>query len=633
MAMSREDLQIIVETAVRAALSAKAENDGKGVEKSGRLDERYFRRMDKYNGGTGWKEFSFQFRTAAGAASDKIRVALDEIVKGGKDPGWNDIFLEWTDPEMKKAAAELYAMLSSLLTGEAMTVMRGIPNGDGFLAWSRLFNRYDPRTPAKSLMAMMVVMQPRKVKDVRELPGAVEDWEVKVKNLEVEHNIKLDGGIKVALLTSMLPSDLQDYVFQWTDGKQEFPEMKDRILSLAINRASMARPAPMEVDRVQAADWSEGHYGEEQDWAEEWTEKDEADIEIGYVGESCRRCGGMGHYARECPTPKGKGKGDGGKGGGKAKGKGKYGGKSGESGWKGGGKGPGKGKGKSFGGECWTCGERGHRSNECTGGKSAMEIGSVEEECNVGGVWAIAQVRVKEEYEWEVAGSRRTRRKARVNEVHGKEVSLGANIFTGKEVSLGANIFTGKEVSLGANIFTGKEVSLGANIFTGTEVSLGANIFTEKDARSICAVTEETPWRPVGAGEITIDSAAEESVCPKAWGEAYPMRQPSKWLRFVNASGGQMGHYGEKTATFRAGDAAAVMSLGFQVSDVQKPLAAVWRIAEKGNLVQFGPRKEDNYIQNVATGKRIQMIRKAGSYVVEAAYVAKEPGFARQARK
>ena len=69
-------------------------------------------------------------------------------------------------------------------------------------------------------------------------------------------------------------------------------------------------------------------------------------------------------------------------------------------------------------------------------------------------------------------------------------------------------------------------------------------------------------------------------------GEAYQMRRPLRWLRFVNASGGQMGHYGEKTPTFRAGRGEAVMSLGFQVSDVQKPLAAVWRIAEKGNLVQ-----------------------------------------------
>ena len=68
------------------------------------------------------------------------------------------------------------------------------------------------------------------------------------------------------------------------------------------------------------------------------------------------------------------------------------------------------------------------------------------------------------------------------------------------------------------------------------------------------------------------------------------------------------------------------------MSDVQKPLAAVWRIAEKGNIMQFGPRDEDNFIKNVESGKKIHMVRKAGSYVIEADYVAQEPGFPWQAR-
>ncbi len=68
------------------------------------------------------------------------------------------------------------------------------------------------------------------------------------------------------------------------------------------------------------------------------------------------------------------------------------------------------------------------------------------------------------------------------------------------------------------------------------------------------------------------------------------------------------------------------------MSDVQKPLAAVWRIAEKGNIVQFGPEEKDNFIQSVATGKKISMVRKAGSHVIEANYVKESPGFARQAQ-
>ena len=152
--------------------------DGGGKDWANRLDERHFRRVDKYGGGPGWKDFAFQFRTAVGAASSKIRAILDDIIKSGKDPGWDAIFVEWTAGEMDTAGQELYAVLSSVVTGEAVMELRGVPSGNGWEAWSQLLNCFDPRTPAKALMAMMSVMQPKKMKDVRELPSAVEDWEV-----------------------------------------------------------------------------------------------------------------------------------------------------------------------------------------------------------------------------------------------------------------------------------------------------------------------------------------------------------------------------------------------------------------------------------------------------------------------
>ena len=194
---------------------------------------------------------------------------------------------------------------------------------------------------------------------------------MKEKSLKAEHDIELDDNIKVALLTAFLSSDLQNFIFQWWDGKQKFADVKDCILALAVNRVSMCRLAPMEVDRVQKTRWwdedlYQGHSHDQDVREEAWKPEEEA--EIGYIGESCRRCGGMEHYAaRECPTPKGKGKGGGGKGGGKAGGTGKSG---------------------------------GQQASECPNNRAAMEIGSVEEdEMTVGGVWKIAQVKVESDGE------------------------------------------------------------------------------------------------------------------------------------------------------------------------------------------------------------------------------------------
>ena len=53
----------------------------------------------------------------------------------------------------------------------------------------------------------------------------------------------------------------------------------------------------------------------------------------------------------------------------------------------------------------------------------------------------------------------------------------------------------------------------------------------------------------LGKGEITIDSAAEESVCPRDWGGAFPLKQPKKRMNFKTASGQDMQHYGERAVT------------------------------------------------------------------------------------
>ena len=134
----------------------------------------------------------------------------------------------------------------------------------------------------------------------------------------------------------------------------KFLEIEDRVLSLAVNRLSLGWPTPMEVDRVRADEYQT----ECTDcWGQDWGEEERGEVEIDLVGETCRRCGRLGRYARECPTPKGKSK-DASKDGGKAKGKGKglgnQHGKGIDYGGKGGGKGQSKGKGRSFGGERWT---------------------------------------------------------------------------------------------------------------------------------------------------------------------------------------------------------------------------------------------------------------------------------------
>ena len=59
------------------------------------------------------------------------------------------------------------------------------------------------------------------------------------------------------------------------------------------------------------------------------------------------------------------------------------------------------------------------------------------------------------------------------------------------------------------------------------------------------------------------------------------------------------------------------MKMTFQVAEVSKPLVAVCRLVEKGNVVNFGPDEGDNYILNKGSGKRVKLFPNGeGSYLM-----------------
>ena len=49
-----------------------------------------------------------------------------------------------------------------------------------------------------------------------------------------------------------------------------------------------------------------------------------------------------------------------------------------------------------------------------------------------------------------------------------------------------------------------------------------------------------------GKSEITVDSGAEENVCPFEWGKQFGLVEADTWMRFKNASGGEILHYGQR---------------------------------------------------------------------------------------
>jgi hypothetical protein len=74
------------------------------------------------------------------------------------------------------------------------------------------------------------------------------------------------------------------------------------------------------------------------------------------------------------------------------------------------------------------------------------------------------------------------------------------------------------------------------------------------------------------------------------------------------------------------------VGIKFQVTDVKKPLLAVRRLVEKGCTVTLANGEGESFIMNKETRVRIPVVKKGGSFVIEAQFVKKlgKEGFARQ---
>ena len=202
-----------------------------------------------------------------------------------------------------KYSGGLFTAISSLTTGEASTVVRGTVSKEegkcGFRAVRKLMMRFNPKTPAKLFKMLGEVVSPGGAKQVREVPKLIEEWEVKVRRLESEFGEGVSEAMKVAILIQILPKEMQDMVFQMGSlvmgggEKVDYKEIRDKVISVAGNRAEQRRPKENDVD---GAWWEEEEYGED-----EGDEKDVGALGRGLPWVKCYRCGGLGTWRRSVP--------------------------------------------------------------------------------------------------------------------------------------------------------------------------------------------------------------------------------------------------------------------------------------------------------------------------------------------
>ena len=544
-------------------------------------------RLQTFDGSAAaWGDWAFGLKRAIRSQSRDIFQILEEIEKR-TELDEDQLALDLVDVEVERLSGEVYDILCQSVSGEAMAIVRSVEDYRGFTAWQKLHLKYNPRTKARLIRLMGEVAGPGPVKDVKDVPAAIQKWEGKLKVLQREFNEKLSDHMRIAILTSMMPTVIQDYIYQNISETTLFIDMVEKVKSWVGNRvAMMTGPSPMDVGEV--ADWDENEYDENGD--------------VGAVGAytECHRCGGFGHMQRECPTVAAKGKGKGkpshyhGQQPYESGGQKGYKGKGSAKGWSGDGKGykgkGTKGTGKGYQGTCWKCGLVGHKALECTVARANLVVNEYhEDEVDVGGVWMIGHVDAKVKHQTK-RGKCQVRNSFQILEESSVEVGLTNEIFEESSVDVGLTneifeeadrdddcddeVFVGTVVgeakklsrlsSMKFNVASVKKPLASAVkvVEAGNRISMGPrpgdnfieNLVTgEKLAIRVDRGTYvfDVEFANGEDGTITLDSGAGVNVWPQEMLPELPLMAKEPGLRMTAANGTSIANLGTKLVQFR----------------------------------------------------------------------------------
>ena len=575
--------------ATRSGTGGRGSGSGRDGDERGNglLNRKDFTLVDKFEGNPAkYKSWMFDFTTALGSVNRELTGQVRDLLKhrpkiamvGGKWEVPNNFELgDDLDGASNhtKYKGELYALIVGLTTGEAKCVVRGISEKgweqDGFLALLMLQARYDANTAASLMQCVIEVVNPPLLKNHQGILKGINEWEVKVDGLKMKHNEEISAPVKIAVLVGMLPKEYQDMCFQQATGisteaatQEKYEELRDKVMGMAGQRVSMVTPTPMDIGAL--------HQGEES-----WECWNPSGMGMNYEdpGYEYQNAYDIDSVGKGFQKGKGKGKGD---------------------------------------GSCHICGQMGHWSRECPsnpkgfgkGGKGGKGFGKNWQNPSQSSFGKGGKGFGKN---WQGPGPGGYGKGG-----NGKGFGYQGTCFNCHQVGHKAAECMNARVAQVAE-------ELGTEEVIGS-VEVGGN--GTGNMWYVCGVESEVthkPQAPVVVGNrfscLTEDDEEEEGQTCNAWpvvGKVGKVGKKVTWKKF---------DFDEEVkfigAVKNEGQGAA-LGLSFQVTDVRKPLLAVTRIAEKGNVVQFGPSEGDNFIRNKLSGNKILLRKKGGSYIMDVSF-------------
>jgi hypothetical protein len=514
-----------------------------------------------------WKEFSFKYLNFAGSAFPMVkRLTTWAEEQVGTIVDYADADIISIDAE--HISLQVFLSLGQIVEGEALDILRNVPDDNGLEGWRRLCRRFDPQTVSRRRSAITKIINPPKA-TLAGLGSAIEKWDEMTRAHERRTGRPIDDDVKASVLTEMCPDKLGEHIALNQSRLVTYQQVRDEIamyLEQVNAKAITSRSSrdDMDVSSLGKGKGDKGK-GKGKDSGKNSQKEDR----------ECWKCGKKGHLSSACWSTETKGEG----------------------------KGKAQPKAAAFEGYCSSCWKWGHKAADCRGaakaanpkakakgkgkgkakgkGLHAVEEGYTEpeEETWEGsalGVLDLCSVQTAEAWEGAAPGVRNLC----------SPCSVQTEYF---------NIACDDDDEI-IESFLGEcgEISMDG----------GLNGLDDGDEYEII--------------EATIDSGAAVSIMPEGTCCSYPIEDTVESLKGVwySAAGGQqIADQGSRRLQLQQDDGSTVVAT-VKVGKVRKVLLSVAKIVAKGHTVVFSS-SQPSCIYHDATG-RCQMLReKAGVFVLD----------------
>ena len=414
-----------------------------------------------------------------------------------------------------------------------------------------------------------------------------------------------DSHVK-SILASILDPTTRAHTSAYQGVGTSYQELKRAVLEFANNTVATKSdgPEPMNIGKCM----------EEPTWAdvvaeETWEIVGDPQLSAVSANTQCFQCGGFGHLAQSCPTPKGKGK-VGSAQNHKGKGKGQEtpkGGQKGAHGHKGGPKGSGK---KGPVGGCWTCGGQ-HFASECPqlggksgksgkGGKGFNMVDQWWPEPSVRPLCAVQIVKPMTE-----TSNRFDILQADEEDEETKPASPTLADYVVHNTDVKKTQKQRKMQRQQQQQQQRQDAKAEGRLYPLATI----------EPEGLSPITSTPEWEVL---ELAVDSGASETVIPDGVVKSVQI-QPSeasrRGVQYEVANGERIPNLGQKTFTGVTESEGLMRGITAQVCDVNKPLLSVARLVKAGNTVVFSP--DSSYVEDNETHERIWLTESGGMYMLK----------------